>query len=322
MKKTNKYSEELRRIRSLLIVTSLQKKADLNAKKLLENFDEQIKWFPLDNYLIDKEIWEYATRRKKYDPKYVFCHPDILFSIPSATLYYRGLCGLSQKAAKNYFGSIEKLEKGSARAKLDFKKATRMACTFNAFICSIIKNSTDWTLDNGYRTIIATIGITIDGSMRNRIGEIAEERIKSLFMEFISNEKLAVSTPAGTEYDEKKARMMDLKDDVQMVFGSEPDISFFQHQDLVAVIEIKGGTDPAGALERYGAATKSFQHSIESSKRCKNFYLAAVFTPELKRRIKDDRLVENYYDIIKLLENPDYRSNFFREIFHHTLRLI
>jgi len=88
------------------------------------------------------------------------------------------------------------------------------------------------------------------------------------------------------------------------------------------VIEIKGGTDPAGALERYGAATKSFQHSIEMNRRCKNFYLCAVFTKELKRRINEDCLVEKSFDIIKLIQNPAYRSDFFKEIFHHTLRLI
>jgi hypothetical protein len=33
-------------------------------------------------------------------------------------------------------------------------------------------------------------------------------------------------------------------------------------QTLLAVVEIKGGIDPAGALERYVAATKSFQHAL------------------------------------------------------------
>ena len=41
----------------------------------------------------------------------------------------------------------------------------------------------------------------------------------------------------------------------------------------MAVIEVKGGTDSAGALERYGAAKKSFEHAIEVSPRCKNFYI-------------------------------------------------
>ena len=90
----------------------------------------------------------------------------------------------------------------------------------------------------------------------------------------------------------------------------------------MAVIEVKGGTDSAGALERYGAAKKSFEHAIEVSPRCKNFYIAGVFTEELERRIHDDRLIEKTFDLIQLLDDRVYRDNFFNELFHHTLRLL
>jgi hypothetical protein len=52
------------------------------------------------------------------------------------------------------------------------------------------------------------------------------------------------------------------------------------------------------------------------------FFLSAVFTPELKNRIKGDRLVENYYDIIDIFEKPAVEEEFFRELFHYSLRLI
>jgi hypothetical protein len=32
--------------------------------------------------------------------------------------------------------------------------------------------------------------------------------------------------------------------------------------------------------------------------------LGAVYTPELEWRIRDDRLVESYFDIVEILENP------------------
>lgn len=69
-----------------------------------------------------------------------------------------------------------------------------------------------------------------------------------------------------------------LKGDMTMRFDSEPDISFTEDNEYLAVVEIKGGIDPAGALERHGAATKSFQHAIEGNPRCKNFYLGGVYT--------------------------------------------
>ena len=231
------------------------------------------------------------------------------------------------KAAKTYFGSIENLEKGKQKTNLGEKKALKMARIYNTFICTVIKGSSDWTLENGKRTIIATLGITLDGIMRNKVGTIAEERVRTLVFEWLKEKNLVVR-PSKKELDSMidLPVICELKDNIFMKFSSEPDISFFLKtgdlETLLAVIEIKGGIDPAGALERYGAATKSFQHALKESQRCKNFFLSAVFTPELKNRIKGDRLVENYYDIIDIFEKPAVEEEFFRELFHYSLRLI
>lgn len=323
MTESSQYTDDLRLIKSLLIVTSLQKRKDLQAIKLIKEFSSELTWKPFSNLLIDKDVWKYAVEKQGYDPKLVFCHPDVLTYKPATSVYYRGLCGLSLKAAKNYFGAVEPLEAGNPRARLGNEKALKMARTYNTFICSIIKNSTDWTLENGYRTIIATLGITIDGIMRNKVGEIAEERIRTQILEWLLERSLIVE-PSLTknQLSENIPSVCSLKGNVIMRFGSEPDISFSRDDVLLAVVEIKGGIDPAGALERYGAATKSFQHSIHVSPRCKNFYLGAVFTPELERRISTDRLVEKTFNIIEILDDPEKRQHFFNELFHHTLRLI
>jgi hypothetical protein len=317
------YKEDLHLIRSLLIVTSLQKKRDIQALRLIRKFRQPLDWEPLEDLMIKPDIWNYAVDNKGYDPKLVFCHPDILMYKPSTSLYYRGLCGLSIKIAKSYIGAIESLEKGSPKARLSKEKALKMARTYNLFICSIISNSTDWTLENGYRTIIATMGITLDGSMRNRIGDIAEERIRTLILEWLLDNNL-ISEPVLTreQIDDDIPRSCILSNGVIMQFSSEPDISFTRDGQLLAILEIKGGIDPAGALERYGAATKSFQHAIGVSPRCKNIYLGAVFTPELKRRIDEDRLVEKTFNIIEILDNSQTREQFFNELFHHTLRVV
>jgi hypothetical protein len=326
MPKQTGYSEELIRLRALLIVASLQLKHDLKALKALQNFREQLTWEPIANLMIDKEIWRYAVKTMKYDPKLVFCHPDVLTKIPYTSLYYRGLCALSMKAAKSYFGAIENVEKGKVKSRLDADKALKMARTYNTFICSIIKNSTSWTLKNGHRTIIATLGITLDGVMRNKVGEIAEQRVRTLIMEWVIDNNLLVQ-PKVTKDDiqDNLPSECTLNKNIRMKFHSDPDISFsFQDGEtshLLAIVEIKGGVDPAGALERYGAATKTFQNALQKSSHCKNFFLSAVYTPELERRIKDDRLVENYFDIVKILEVAKERKRFLEELFHFTLRL-
>jgi hypothetical protein len=316
------YTEYLRQVKSLLIVTSLQKRDDIKAIQLIKGFSKDLIWEPFDDLMINTNVWNYVVNDQRYDPKLVFCHPDVILSNPTTSFYYRGLCGLSLKAVKDYFGSVESLEAGNVRARFNPSKAKNMARTYNMFICSIIANSTDWTLENGYRTVVATLGITLDGKMRNKIGEIAEQRIRAMILEWlIDNHLVADHKINKRDISENIPNPIKLQNDIVMEFSSEPDISFSQSGILLAVIEIKGGIDPAGALERYGAATKSFQHSVGVSPRCKNFYLGAVFTPELERRIRDDRLVEKTFNVIKILDDPSFRDDFFRELFHHTLRL-
>ncbi|HHL40635.1 MAG TPA: XcyI family restriction endonuclease [Deltaproteobacteria bacterium] len=323
MAETNQYTEDLRLIKSLLIVTSLQKRRDLHALKLIKKFAGKLRWKPYSNLLIDPEIWKYAVKTQGYDPKLVFCHPEVLLYEPTTSLYYRGLCGLSLKAVRDYFGAVDSLEAGNPRARLDNEKALKMARTYNAFICSIIKNSSDWTLENGNRTIIATLGITLDGVMRNKIGDIAEERIRGLVVEWLAERNLIIEpVPSKLKKLESTPSYLTLKKDILMRFSPEPDISFLKDDQLLAVIEIKGGIDPAGALERYGAAKKSFEHAIGVSPMCKNFYLGGVFTEELTKRISSDRLVEKTFNVIEILDKPKIRKEFFDEIFHHTLRLI
>jgi hypothetical protein len=319
MANESKYEQELHIARSLLIVTSLQKRKDIKAKKLISKYQENINWKPLSNLMINESVWSYAVEEQKYDPKLVFCHPNIIIEYPVTSLYYRGLSALSLKSAKSYLGSVDSLEDEKKRNTLTTEKALKVARIYNTFICSNIKSSTDWTLENGYRTIIATLGITLDGAMRNKIGEIAEDRIKISVFEWLKEKDLIDSSG---DYKDAIPKKCQLKNSIFMEFSSEPDISFYKDDILLVTVEIKGGIDPAGALERYGAATKSFRHAIKSSPRCKNYYLGAVNTPELERRINDDRLVEKYFSIIGILSDPKIRELFYNELFHHCLRLI
>ncbi len=254
----------------------------------------------------------------------MFCHPDVLIASPTTALYYRGLTALSIKAAKRYVGAIENLELGRSGARLKPEKALKMSRVYNAIICSIIENSTDWTLENGYRTVIASLGITLDGIMRNKVGDVAESRVRSLILDWLISHDLLIEplVERTAILAGEFPRLFQLVGGVEMEFRSEPDVSFRKVGELQATVEIKGGTDPAGALERYGAAKKSFEHAIAECSRCKNFFLACVFTPELQRRIGEDRLVEKTFDIVELLESQELREDFFRELFHHTLRIV
>ncbi len=322
-KEKNEYTDNLRKLKSQLLTSALKEKRDELAFKALKKIKAPLDWESRGGLMIDESAWDHVVKRLGHDPKEVFCHPDVLLECPITSIYYRGLAGLSIKAARDYVGAIENLEKGSVRSRLTRSKAVAMARTYNTFVCSIIKNTTEWTLEDGKRTVIATLGITFDGVMRNKIGEIAEERVRSLLIEWLTAKQLiAWSTPASMIHAKSVQKEYQLRNGLVMQFASEPDISFLKNDDLVAVVEIKGGIDPAGALERYGAALKSFEDAIKKSPKCKTFYIGGVFTEELKRRMDADRLVEKSFNVIEILQQPAAREDFLKELFHHTLRVV
>lgn len=99
-----------------------------------------------------------------------------------------------------------------------------------------------------------------------------------------------------------------------MKFSSEPDVSFEVDDRIISTIEIKAGTDPAGALERFGAIEKSFRETPAHSK---NFVVLGVITPEMENRMRDIH-IENHF-MLKAIESDP--ANFLDEVFHHALRL-
>lgn len=320
-KQAGDYKEDLRLTRSLLVVSKLQERHDLAARRKIERFRETLEYKPLKRLLIEPKAWQYIERLR-IDPKLVFCHPRLLQAEPTTSLYYRGMAGLSVKAARDYFGGIESIETGQVKSAISDDKVLQMARTYNLFLSSIIINSTKWTLENGHRTILAMMGISVDGSMRNKVGAVGEDRIRRMIVEWLVGNQLIIKPSLDADdLPEQLPREIELKRGITMRFSSEPDIAFEQRGVVRATVEIKGGIDPAGALERYGAAKKSFEHAVARSPQCRNFYIGGVLTQELQRRITADRLVERTDSLIDLLKEGDARAEFFRELFHHTLRL-
>ena len=168
-------------------------------------------------------------------------------------------------------------------------------------------------MENGYRNIVATMGVTLDGSFRNQIGKVAEREIKESVLRWMKDRSLI-----DPEEDFKESAEYSLPNRGVMRFGSEPDISFLRDGSLVATIEIKGGTDPAGALERLGAMSKSF---AETPPGCVNFLVAGVITPEMKVRLDEIGTVKVYLlgDLVKRGEKWDEFTN---EVFHYAVRVI
>ncbi len=322
------YRRLLSQLRSQNLTGSLQRRLDMRVRLAVASLGSRFGFAdPIESYLISQGAWEHV-RNLRLNPVSVFCHPDMLVEEPFVSLYYRGIGGLSLKEVQNQARSVVNWEsppdERRRKPRVTADAAGQVAGLYNSVISSIIENTTDWTLENGYRNIIASLGITFDGSMRNTIGRLPEQRIRRLLLQYLFENALllapeypdADSLPAAPGNGEFR-----LQDDFVMTFSSEPDVAFRQVDSLEATIEVKGGIDPAGALERLGAAEKSAQAAIEVNRRCKNFLVAGVITPEMRRRLDQSRLFEKDFLLVELLASENLQSEFFDEIFNHTLRM-
>lgn len=192
-------------------------------------------------------------------PVRVFTHPYILVIMPQSVGYYRGLAMVSLKSMNNIQLNIERFETGRSKQPLDDAKAWEIANRLNVLISRLIE--TDELIDprefDMWRGM--TAGSTAQGSWQNKKGDIAEELVKGFIRRRIRERELLAA-------DSINPTMETLKDGRIIAYASEPDIALYDqnHRTLVA-IEIKGGIDPAGVLEKIGAALKSLSRAKQES---------------------------------------------------------
>ena len=104
---------------------------------------------------------------------------------------------------------------------------------------------------------------------------------------------------------------MRLKQGFHLTFASEPDISLRDPSDTpVAAIEVKAGADPAGALERLGAAMKSFENERNINPRLKSIYIVRAITPEVQKRISQNSPFDHTFGLSELLADDRAQKTF------------
>ena len=303
--------------RARIISTRIRSRMDEAAREKIASFAGKLSWTPEDCG-IDRGAWR-RVEEIGVSPQLVFAHPDLLLAHPDASLHYRGIATLSLKRVQQIAGSVDVWEKEPRRARGGAEKALRVARLYNAIISSIILDSTDWTMENGYRNILATMGITSDGALRNIIGQEAERAVKEKIAEWLENRS---GIPFAPE-EARAAWRLGAGGGLRMVYSSEPDIRFEKATgkggwEVISTIEVKGGADPAGALERLGAVKKSFD---KTPARSKNFLILGVETGEMRAQLNEMR-IEKVFDLFETLHNDARWREFLNEAFHHTLRAL
>lgn len=304
------------RLRALTITKHIRERTDVGVRETILSFNTSLDFEGrLEDLAIAPEAWMHIIQAK-IDPKLVFAHPDLLQAHPSTSLHYRGIATLSLKRVQMMAGSVNTWENGTYSRSPTREKCLCVARIYNAVISVIITGTDGWTLENGYRNVLVTIGITQDGALRNLVGQEGEGAVKERISQWLAQNNTIPTTVHGS------TTLIGATEDLRMIYGSEPDIKFESRTGgdwkIIATVEIKSGTDPAGALERLGAIQKSFE---QTPPRSQNFAVLGIVTPEMRRRL-DEMNVAKDFSLYRILNDSKAWDEFIQELFHHTLRVI
>jgi len=255
---------------------------------------------------IGETAWNKVIHRG-IKPVRVFANPRVLVENPRRVAYYRMLAMVSQKSMGNVGLSINRYEYETKP--LGMKMATDIASHLNSIISDLINE--DSVIDERefdlWRGMAA--GSQAQGSWQNEKGKEAAELINDLVIKRIQEKK------SGRPVSIEKGHKFNLNDGRQLIIASEPDIGIYDGSGgILIAVEIKGGIDTAGVLERLGAALKSLSRAKLENKNSITILIIprVAMTTTFLNEVGASGLVTHYFSHDKIISNPDEREKFFK----------
>lgn len=318
-----------RKVKEYNVLTFPAMVANLFPTQELYSWDERADWG------IGEDAFAYISNHEELKPIQIFCHPRLLREYPSLLYYYRHIAALSQKAVGYLVGiDIKKYEVDQDNTViLPTQDVFTLARLFNEHISLIIDSSIEsFAGEELHALLLASTGSQIDGSWRNAIGEEAEKVVQRLLVKEAVKRDLLVAFMhrTGTRMDRYTAETLKeqlhdigryrgiiLNNQTSILFSSEPDLTLMGKSGLPwGVIEVKGGTDPAGALERYGAAKKSFENTRKDAPGAKTILLASCITKEAEERIiNDKKTIDKFFNLTQVIKEKEQYDEFVNLVF-------
>lgn len=291
-------------------------------------------WQERSEWGIGEDAFSYVEGQSKLHLFQVFCHPKLLREHPQILAYYRNIAALSQKAVAYLVKiNVKRFETDTInQVTMAHSQALALAHLFNEHMTLIINSSLQTITEAElYGLLLASTGAQIDGSWRNAIGEEAEKVVQRLLIKEVKERNLlaalilrsgqAVELYDPTRIEEQlgqieRYRGILVTNGMSILFSSDPDVTILDRQGAtVCALEIKGGADPAGALERYGAAKKSFEKARRAAPKTTTVLVASCITSEVYNRIQHDPIISSYYNLTELLsESSIAYSRFVQEL--------
>lgn len=145
-------------------------------------------------------------------------------------------------------------------------------------------------------------GTQAQGAWQNHKGQAAETAILELIYQHLSAQGFDVSIHPIT-----------LQQGRLLVVASDPDLAIMRDNMLEIAVEVKGGIDPAGALERLGAAIKSLTHVRQHHPKATTILVmhAGTFTQRAQGDIEANPNIDYLFNLNELLDNAPTRAAFF-----------
>ena len=151
-------------------------------------------------------------------------------------------------------------------------------------------------------------GSQAQGSWQNAKGAKFEVTVKGILQKRIRE--------GGLVLDESgNGSKMQLKDGRIIIFADEPDVAIYQNDEIQSAVEIKGGIDTAGVLERVGAAIKSLRRAREENPKSITVLIlqGVSITQRARHDLEINRDAVNYWFTIEdVLENESKREEIFK----------
>lgn len=265
---------------------------------------ETLAW-DLSELGITQKAWGRVIHRG-IRPVVVFAHPQVLMNIPRAVGYYRMLAMVSQKSMSRIGLPTTRYEMRDVPK--DEQTALAIARRLNDIISHLVE--ADEQMDGRefdlWRGMAA--GSQAQGSWQNMKGSRIEVVVKGILLRRLREKRLvAEETDSGAQ--------VRLTDGRLVVFADEPDVGIYRGKTIVAAIEIKGGIDTAGVLERVGAAIKSLSRAKETNPNSTTILIlqGVSITPQARGDLQtNQRVVNHWFTVEDVLEDEGKREALFR----------
>lgn len=294
-------------------------------KKLAEAVEEingdELEWGSPEEFGISKAAWKHI-KTHNIAPVKLFAHPEVIKKTPHLLAYYRMISGISQKGMARITFATTPYEEEQIKS-IDEQKLKSIIATINRHLSSLIESDPSFSLDDAKLLGMMNYGTQINGSWRNEIGIEGGRRVKEFIQNYFLNENkikeihLKDGSIRSAEYQTEIDNIngFEMLNGYRIIFSSEPDVSILNPSDkLEAAIEIKAGVDPAGALERYGAAKKSFDKALRENKSAETIYLASCITEGVKKEMSHDRLVRQDFNLTDIFVNETAKQEFLQHL--------